>query len=89
MKTIQINGKEVVCHHEIKTDERHQTALHLTATVGDVKIGHAMTIGSVSEPLPEHYDSASLQKDLDIARENLARRAEGKHRAKLIAGQVE
>jgi hypothetical protein len=86
--TINLNGKEVAVTHQVKTDKVHQTVIHLTATLETVSLNHTMTIGAVDQPLPENYDSAALQKDLDAARNKLAALVESKHRAKLLASAV-
>jgi hypothetical protein len=85
MKAIKVNETNVVCSHEIKTDEAHHTSIHVTVEAGDVKTTHVMTIGSVDEPLPVGYDAAALQQDLDEFRRKVATMAESKLRAKQIA----
>jgi hypothetical protein len=89
MKTISINGVEVTCSHEVKTDEAHHASIHVTVTAGDgvdvVELTHVLTIGSVDEPLPLNYDATALQKDLDAFRQKAATMAESKLRAKQIA----
>ena len=93
MRTIRINATDVVCSHEIKTDEAHHTAVHVTVKAGDgsdaVELTHVLTIGAEDHALPEGYDTASLQRDLDVFREKHARMAESKLRAKkLVQGLV-
>jgi|HubBroStandDraft_5_1064220.scaffolds.fasta_scaffold565153_1 hypothetical protein len=89
MKTIQINGTSVECSHEVKTDESHQTSIHVTVKAGDVETTHVMTIGAVDEPLPLSYDASVLQKDLDAFRQKSATMAESKMRAKSLASQLQ
>jgi len=88
MKTIKVNGTDVVCSHEVKQDEQHHTGIHVTVKAGDVELTHVLTVGSVDEPLPVNYDQAALQKDLDTFRQKHAALAEGKLRAKKLAAQV-
>jgi hypothetical protein len=85
MQTIRINDTDVVCSHEVKTDEAHHTTIHVTVQAGDVNTTHVMTIGSVDEPLPIGYDTAALQTDLDLFRQKSAEMAESKLRAKKLA----
>jgi hypothetical protein len=90
MKTIQVNGVDVVCSHEVKTDEKiNHTAVHLTVKAGDLQSVHVMTIGSVDEPLPLTYDSAALQNDLDAFRQKSAVMAESRLRAKTLAQSLQ
>jgi hypothetical protein len=94
MTTIKINEADVVCSHEIKTDEKtNQTSIHVTVKAGDgndaVKLTHVLTIGAEDHPLPEGYDTASLQRDLDVFREKHARMAESKLRAKKLAQSLQ
>jgi hypothetical protein len=90
MKTYQINGTDVTCSHEIKTDEKtHQTAIHVTVKAGNesdaVELTHVLTIGSADDPLPVNYGDTELQIDLDVFRLKHCQLAEGKLRAKRIA----
>jgi hypothetical protein len=93
MKTISINGVEVTCSHEVKTDEAHHASIHVTVKTGDgndaVELTHVMTIGAVDEPLAIGYDGAALQKDLDAFRERVATMAESKLRGKLLAKSLQ
>lgn len=93
MKTIRINETDVVCSHEIKTDEAHRTAVHVTVKTGEgadaAELTHVLTIGAEDHPLPDGYDAAALQKDLDVFREKHARMAESKLRAKKLAQYLE
>ena len=94
MKTYQINGTDVSCSHEIKTDEEtHLTAVHVTVKAGDgndaIELTHVLTIGAEDHPLPEGYDTESLQRDLDVFREKHARMAESKLRAKQLAKSLQ
>jgi len=89
METIQVNDTDIRCSHEIKTDEHHQTAIHLTVKAGDVETTHVLTIGSQDEPLPINYGTAELQKDVDAFREKHAALAEGESRAKTLAKGLE
>jgi hypothetical protein len=93
MKTIRINETDVVCSHEIKTDDAHRTAVHVTVKAGEgndaVELTHVLTIGAEDHPLPDTYDAAALQKDLDVFREKHARMAESKLRAKKLAQGLE
>lgn len=85
MKTFIVNETEVTCSHEIKTDEQHVTAVHVTVKAGDVELTHVMTVGAIDAPIPPTYDLAALQKDLDEFRQRHAELAEGKFRAKKLA----
>lgn len=89
MKTIEINGIPVLCSHEVKTDEAHRTAVHVTVKTGEgkdaVELTHVLTIGAEDHPLPDGYDAAALQKDVDAFRDKHARMAESKLRAKKLA----
>jgi hypothetical protein len=93
MKTIKINETEVVCSHEVKTDEAHRTAVHVTVKAGAgndaVELTHVLTIGSESEPLPANYDAAALQKDFETFKQRHAELAEGRLRAKRLAQSLE
>jgi hypothetical protein len=85
MKTIQVNGTPVVCSHEVKTDEKQHTSIHVKVKAGDIETVHVMTIGALDSPLAPGYDAAALQKDLDAFRESAAVMAESKMRAKTLA----
>jgi hypothetical protein len=93
MKTIQVNGTDVACSHEIKTDEQHHTTVHVTVKAGEgtdaVELVHVLTIGSVDEPLSIGYDTAALQKDLDAFRLKHCQLAESKLRAKKLAALLQ
>lgn len=88
MKIIRVNETDVTCSHEVKADQGHRPAIHLTVAVGELSLTHVLNIGSVDEPIPAHYDQAALQKDLDAFRRNAAAHLEGKLRARQIAEQV-
>jgi hypothetical protein len=89
MKTLSINGSEVVCSHAVRTDpQTNHTAVHLTVSVGGLQSEHRLTIGAIDEPLPVGYDAAQLQKDLDAFRQKSAEMLEGKYRAKKIAAEL-
>ena len=90
MKTLSINGTDVLCSHEVKTDATTQhTAVHLTVQAEDVQMVHVLTIGAVDEPLAVGYDQVALQKDLDAFRLKSATMAESKLRAKKLAAQLQ
>jgi hypothetical protein len=94
MKTINVNGTDVTCVHEIKTDDKtHTTAIHVNVKAGDgvdaVELTHVLTIGAEDRPLAAGYDSAALQKDLDEFRQKHAELAESKLRAKKLAQSLQ
>jgi hypothetical protein len=90
MKILKINNTDVVCSHEVKTDEKTQhTAVHVTVKADEVELTHVMTIGAVDEPLPVGYDVVALQKDLDVFRQKHAALAESKLRAKKLAQSLQ
>jgi hypothetical protein len=90
MKILKVNNTDVVCSHEVKTDEKTQhTAVHVTVKTGDVELTHVMTIGAEDELLPLSYDAVALQKDLDLFRQKHAALAESKLRAKKLAQSLQ
>lgn len=63
---ITINNTDVEVTHAVKIGlVNSQTAIHVTATVGDTTHDHVITVGTVDQPLPVDYN---LQVDVDKAR---------------------
>jgi hypothetical protein len=70
------NGQEAEVSHEVRPDG----SVLLTATAGESTHEHTLTLGSVDEPLPDHYSDEHLQKDLQDARQFAASMAVSKQR---------
>jgi hypothetical protein len=76
MKIKLDNGLEADVIHVVRPDG----SVLLTATAGESTHEHALTLGSVDQPLPEHYTDEHLQKDLADARKFAAAMAISKQR---------
>lgn len=81
---IEVNGSSVAVSHEI-----HQNVIHVRAQVGRELVEHRVTIGSVDKPLPFEYDAATLQKDLDAARQHAAEMVESKYRIAQMLKEIQ
>jgi hypothetical protein len=76
MKINLDNGHSAEVSHEVRPDG----SVLLTATAGESSHEHTLTLGSVDQPLPDHYTDEHLQKDLADARKYAASMAVSKSR---------
>jgi hypothetical protein len=76
MKIKLDNGHEADVIHAVRPDG----SVLLTATAGESSHEHTLTLGSVDQPLPEHYTDEHLKSDLDTARKFAASMAVSKQR---------
>jgi hypothetical protein len=76
MKIRLDNGHEADVIHALREDG----SVLLTATAGDSTHEHVLVLGSVDQPLPDHYTDEHLQKDMDAARKFAASMAVSKMR---------
>jgi coenzyme F420-reducing hydrogenase alpha subunit len=76
MKIKLDNGLEADVIHVVREDG----SVVLTATAGESSHSHTLTLGSVDQPLPDHYTDEHLQKDLADARKYAASMAVSKMR---------
>lgn len=90
-KTIEVNGVNVNCAHEVKTDPKTgHVYIHLTVKADDgPETLHVMTVGANDAALSTAYGTAQLQADLDAFRLKHSQLAESKRRAKTLADSVE
>jgi hypothetical protein len=92
MKTIQVNGTDIQCAHEVKIGKNHQTEVHLTvsAASGDASVSmvHVFTVGASDSPLPAGYGPAEMQSDFDTFRQKHAELCESKLRSKKMAAGI-
>lgn len=70
------NGHEADVSHVVRQDG----SVLLLAISDAHKHEHVLTLGSVEEPLPDHYSAEHLQKDLTAARSYAASMAVSKKR---------
>ena len=76
MKITLDNGHEAEVSHVVRPDG----SVLLTATAGESTHEHTLTLGSVDQPLPDHYTDEHLQNDLAAARKFAASMAVSKAR---------
>lgn len=76
MKITLENGHEADVIHVVRQDG----SVLLTATAGESTHEHVLVLGSVDQPLPDHYTDEHLQKDLADARKFAASMAVSKQR---------
>jgi len=92
MKTISVNGTDVVCEHVVKVDQNHRTRIHLTVTAGDgadaVSLTYILSVGAADRPLPAGYGANELQSDFDTFRQKSAKLCESKLRGKKLAAEI-
>jgi hypothetical protein len=74
MKIRLDNGHEADVIHAVRPDG----SVLLTATAGESSHDHTLTLGSVDQPLPDHYTDEHLKADLDAARKFAASMAVSK-----------
>jgi hypothetical protein len=92
MKTIQINGHDILCSHEVLSDEKtHHVSIRvdLSHEQSGKKISHVMTIGAEAEALPASYGKEQLAADVAAFKQRHAELFESKIRAAELASALE
>jgi hypothetical protein len=87
-KTMKIGTHDIDMDHAVETSEDHQVHIRCTFACGDKSIKHVMTVGAADEPLPEAYDQAAMQKDIDDFKLRMATLFESKLRAAELAANL-
>lgn len=71
--------------HSLKEEGEAKQVLHIIATVEGHVHEHRLTVGSQDAPIPEAYDLAQLERDIEAAKQTAIQMAHGHHRsAKLM-----